>query len=213
EAKAELEKALSLDGTYIDAWLTLASMARVSKDLKGALADYDKAAEVKTTNAQDAKRRDTAIAERQSVIDEIERPAKLAKLCDARSGQETVDACNEIIRTSDDRDSKLKALWNRIAVNPGGMPSIEDATAVLGLDPNNRDALLARGRQYVLTLAPDQALADAAALLKHDANDLDALVVRMNAYLGKNDAERASADADAVLARSPDNADALFAHL
>jgi tetratricopeptide (TPR) repeat protein len=210
EAKVELEKALSIDGTFIDALTTLAGMAREEKDLQGALAYYERAEKVKTTNAQDAKRRDSAIAAKQAVIEEIERPAKLAKACEARSGQETIDACNEIIRTTEDREAKLKALWNRVAAGPGGVPTIEDATAILGLDPANREALRVRGQLYNWDGIFDEALLDAEALLKLDPNDVEALVIRMTAYSGQQDFDKATADADTVLQREPNNVDALF---
>ncbi|HEY1300585.1 MAG TPA: tetratricopeptide repeat protein [Stellaceae bacterium] len=85
-----------------------------------------------------------------------------------------------------------------------------DATAAIGLAPNNPDLLVDRAEAAASAGYFDKAVADLDRVLKTDPHRVDALVYRASAYRALDRLDPALADIEAALKRAPDSAAALL---
>jgi tetratricopeptide (TPR) repeat protein len=212
-ARADVEKAISLDPGYFDAYLELAALKITAKDTKGALADLATAAPLKPSSAQLYYER----AQAELLTGDI--PHALADAQQSysidrtflpiyRVLSEALDASNRTgealpylkIYTTFVADDKEALIWLGLAYAQNGDPQDAQATfgQVLKLDRNNFDAYLQRGLVELDLNLAQAAVDDLRTALALNPTSFAANIGRARASLATNDLAGANNMLDAA---------------
>ena len=142
EAQAEFDKSYALDNTLTEALIESGKLAQARKDFKSALAWYDKAIAAPAKSDQDKVRHDKTAALRTALQEQIDRPAKLSKLCLDKDVSKSLAACTEALANTTDKAERIPLLLAKLNLKP----ELADANEVLTLQPDNVLALIERGK-------------------------------------------------------------------
>ncbi|MEP6826851.1 MAG: tetratricopeptide repeat protein, partial [Aestuariivirga sp.] len=208
DAQAEFDKSYALDNTLTEALIESGKLAQSRKDFKSALAWYDKTIAAPTKTDQDKVRHDKTAAARTALQEQIDRPAKLSKLCLDKDGSNSLTACEEALANTTDKAERIPLLLAKLYVKP----ELAVANEILTLQPDNVLGLIQRGKIYQFASLQDldKSLADFNAALAIDPKNSDALLGRSRTYGLRHETEKALADLDARIALEPTNSSLYF---
>ncbi len=213
EARADLDKALTLDPRNVRALSLRAAMHAVYGDAKAAIADLDRAIAIRPDAALYAQRGDVwvmtddkrAVAEYTKAL--LLEPKNVATLTARAEAYVRLDQ-DPLARDDYDRALEIEPRDPLLFVGRGRvfrkqfrkMQALDDFTTAIKLDPDFLPAYRERAQTYVQHAEFTPAIADFNRILAAKPKDADALRARRRAYLEVGDSAHAIADAERIVA-------------